>query len=160
MGKTKNKIKPNEPVTFKKRRLNYVSNPDKPTKLALLIYEYSGQERIYHSVMISDEICVIDDHKILYSDTVESILPYFEPIQGNFLEKTGHQVGKINTLETKYKVIEEVSTFENYLTKKNKKIWNLIYAAYKYSHMVDLYFLNEEGAEKKDSFFKAWKSTF
>ena len=62
-------------------------------------------ERTYHSVMISDEICVIDEHKILYSDTIESIVPYFEPIQGNFLEKTGHQVGKINTLETKYKVI-------------------------------------------------------
>ena len=55
--------------------------------------------------MLSDEICVIDEHKILYTEGMETLLPYFEPIQAHFLEKTGHQIGKINTLETKYKII-------------------------------------------------------
>ena len=88
------------------------------------------------------------------------MMPYFEPVQQHFLEKSGHQVGKISTLEPKYKVIEEVTTFENYLTKKNKKIWNIVYAAYKYSHMVDLFFLSAPGVEKKEQFKTLWKKVY
>ncbi len=50
-----------------------------------------------------------------------------------------------------------MSSFENYLIKKNKKIWNLVYAAFKYSHIMDLYFLNAEGKSKKEQFLELWK---
>ena len=41
-GQTKNRVNSTEPIVFKKKKLNYVSNPDKPTKLVLLIYEQKG----------------------------------------------------------------------------------------------------------------------
>jgi hypothetical protein len=72
------------------------------------------------------------------------------------LDKSGVQVSKINTLN-KHKVLEEMGTFENYLIKKNKKIWNIVYAAHKYSHMIDLYFYNPENKPKKEQFLELWK---
>lgn len=73
---------------------------------------------------------------------------YFDQVQLHFLDKSGLQIGKITSLN-KHKIIEEMGSFENYLIKKNKKIWNIVYAAYKYSHIVDLYFLNAEGKTKR-----------
>lgn len=101
--------------------------------------------------MISDEFSIIDNHKALTIESTDSLKLYFEPIQTHFLDKTGLQIAKINLLN-KHKIVEEMSTFENYLIKKNKKIWNIVYAAYKYSHIIDLYFLNAEGKSKKDQF--------
>lgn len=54
LGKAKNQIKDGEPIVIQKRRFNYYSNPDKPTKLVVLIYEQKGRERTYHSIMLSD----------------------------------------------------------------------------------------------------------
>jgi hypothetical protein len=43
------------------------------------------------------------------------------------------------------------------LIKKNKKLWNIVYAAYKYSHIVDLYFYNPEKKPFKEQFIELWK---
>lgn len=91
--------------------------------------------------MASDEFVVVDSHKALFIESNDQLRLYFEPIQTHFLDKSGTVVGKVATLN-KHKIIEEMSALENYFIKKNKKIWNIVYAAYKYSHIIDLYFLN------------------
>lgn len=106
--------------------------------------------------MISDEFTVVDNHKALFIQGTDQLRLYFEPIQTHFLDKSGTVVGKVNTLN-KHKILEEMSALENYLIKKNKKIWNIVYAAYKYSHIIDLYFLSAEGKTKKDQFLELWK---
>lgn len=46
---------------------------------------------------------------------------------------------KINR-QDKYSFLDEISSFEKYLIKKNKKILSVIYLAFKFPHFVELYF--------------------
>jgi hypothetical protein len=75
-------------------------------------------------------------------ENINTLKLYFEPIVPAFLDKSGAFQNQKITLTNKHKIIEEMGTLENYLIKKNKKICNIVYAAFKYSHLIDLYFYN------------------
>lgn len=53
--------------------------------------------------------------------------------------------------------MEEIQSFENYLIRKHRKIWNLVYAAFKYHHLMDLYFQSSPDKSKKDQFIEILK---
>lgn len=90
-------------IKFEGNKFNYLSSPEKPPRLILVVYEQNESQRVYKSVMISDEFSVIDNYKILYIENNEQLKHYFDSIPTNFLEKTGASIGKINTLQ-KHKV--------------------------------------------------------
>jgi hypothetical protein len=136
-------------LSFDNNRFNYCSTPDKLLRLILVVFEQTQQKRAYQTVMVSSEFIIIDKHKALLIENRESLKLYFELVVPSSLDKSrAAHSQKVGTL-SKHKIVEEMSTFENYLTKKNKKIWSFIYAAYKYSHIVDLYFYNPQNRPKK-----------
>jgi hypothetical protein len=143
-----------DPLLFAKNKFNYLS--ESLLRLVLVAYELVGVKRSYKTVMISDEFSIIDSHKVLTIDTPAALKLYFDPVPTNFLERTGTPQQKGSQLN-KHKVAEEVSTLENYLNKKNKKICNIVYAAYKYSHIIDLYFYNPDNRPKRDQFQDNWR---
>jgi hypothetical protein len=92
--------------------------------------------------LVSRDIFLIEDGKAIIIDTYESLYQYFENFTVDFMERPPSMV-RINK-QDKHNYHEEISTFEKYLIKKNKKVSHIVYLAFKFPHFVELHFRNPQ----------------
>lgn len=80
---------------------------------------------------------------MLLVDSEEALHQYFDLFGPEFMERLPSSV-KLSKHD-KYTYYEEISSFEAYLIKKNKKFLNVLYLSFKYPQFCELYF--KESAE-------------
>ena len=98
--------------------------------------------RSYIQILVSRDIFIIEDGKAITIDTYEALYQYFENFTVDFMERPPSTV-RINK-QDKHTYHEEISIFEKYLIKKNKKVAHIVYLTFKFPHFVELYFRNDQ----------------
>jgi hypothetical protein len=142
-GCSRKKVQEKNRIEFRGLKFNYNSNPDKNSKLLIALYKINKERiRTYIQILVSRDIFLIEDGKAIIIDSYESLFQYFENFTVDFMERPPAMV-KINKND-KHLFHEEISTFERYLIKKNKKVAHIVYLAFKFPHFVELYFRNDQ----------------
>jgi hypothetical protein len=129
----------NETVEFRNLKINHPSSLDKYSKIIIVLYQLTNErKKIFREVMISKDLFIIEENKLINIDTEESLHQYFDLFGSEFMDKlpTPFKVNK----NDKHGLNEEISNLEKYLIKKNKKFLNIVYLSFKFPHFCELYF--------------------
>jgi hypothetical protein len=93
---------------------------------------------ILREALISRDLFIIDETRLVTIDTEDSLRQYFDLFGSDFMDKVPSQV-KLNR-QDKVQLLKEIDTFEKYITKRNKNILNIVYLSFKFPQLCELYF--------------------
>lgn len=123
----------NETVEFRNLKINYPSSLDKNSKIIITLYHLTSErKKIFREVLLSKDLFIIEENKLINIDTEEALHQYFDLFGSDFMDKlpTPFRANK----NDKHALNEEISNLEKYLIKKNKKFLNIVYLSFKFPH--------------------------
>lgn len=96
------------------------------------------KKKIYREVLLSKDLFIIEETKLINIDTEEALRQYFDLFGLDFMDKlpTPFKANK----QDKHAFNEEIANIEKYLTKKNRKFLNIVYLSFKFPHFCELHF--------------------
>lgn len=114
-----------------------------------MLYQLTPDKRkLFREVLISRDLFIIEENKLINIDTEEALHQYFDLFGSEFMDKlpTPFRVNK----NDRHALNEEISNLEKYLIKKNKKFLNIVYLSFKFPHFCELYFKLPDMADEQD----------
>lgn len=148
-GAARKRYTGDETIEFRNLRVNYASSLDKNSKIVIMLYQLTDtRRRVLREVLISKDLFVIDETKLMLIDTQEGLHQYFDLFGSEFMDAlpTNFRASR----SERHIINEEIASLEKYLTKKNKKFLNVVYLSFKFPHFCELYFQMPEGSPPDD----------
>lgn len=137
-------------IEFRNLRINYASTLDKNSKILVVLYHLAeGRRKIFRDVLLSKDLFIIEENKLISIDSQESLHQYFDLFGSEFMDKLPAPFRAARS--DKHALHEEIANIEKYLRKKNKKFLNIVYLSFKFPHFCELYFRMPDGWNENDS---------
>ena len=122
-----------EVIKFKNLKINYHTTVDKNSKLIVgLYYLLDGKRMVFREILLSNNLFIIEENKLMNVDTEEALKQYFELFGSEFMDKLPTPTKIIKS--DKHAFHEEIGKLEQYLLKKNKRFLNIVYLSFKFPH--------------------------
>lgn len=148
-GCSRKRFTKNETIEFRNLKINHPSSLDKYSKIIIALYYLANdRKKVFRELLISKDLFIIEENKLINIDTEEALHQYFDLFGSEFMDKlpTAFKINK----NDKHGLNEEISNLEKYLIKKNKKFLNVVYLSFKFPHFCELYFKMPEVGEDQD----------
>lgn len=87
-GPCRKKYIKSELVEFKNLRVNFRTTVDKNSKIIIVLYHLiEGRKKVLREVLISNDLFIIEENKLISIDSEETFRQYFDLFGSEFMDK-------------------------------------------------------------------------